>query len=654
MRFLILGLAATLLAQDPPKADPPKDKPADKAADSGKDSGKAKNDYTLDGELDIRYRFTGDLKGNEGVYRSVVNLGEGPRLFGGRLRYSSPGSKTLDLLEVSATGWGGDPWVSTRVDGRRNGIYEFSVDYRNVAYFNNLPAFANPLLGQGVLFSQRAYDTKLRQIDGELRLFPSARFSPYFAFGRGMQNGSGITGFVTEGNNYPVGSLFDSAQNVYRGGTRVQMSRLTLTLEMGWTTFADDQQIGYTGINTGNRLTPYLGRDLRLFNAQQRYAIEGNGPFARAIVQARPWNWLAVTGQFTWMQPRIDVRHTLSGTGSFVSSQTLAPFNVFTEATLGQALRPYPSGNVSVEIAPLKRFRILQTWSTDRFHVSGNAAVTSQSAGSPQNLVYDNRLLLNYNRWEVLAIYELTPQVSLRGGYRYIWGNAQTPGASFPLNSSSRAELKNPVALAGGTVRFGGRLTGSFDYEGSPGDVNFFRTSLLRYHKGRGQVRYRFTSSLAANFTYNILDNQNPNPAIGLAARTQSASGGVSWSPNEGKRVTVLGEYSYASWRSDITSISLPFLGRDLLRYRDFGHHANALVDVRLVKNARVNFGGAFSRNNGSLPTRLYQPQAGLSVPLYKRTALVGEWRYFGFSTLPRNIQFFQRHVFSSGLRIGL
>ena len=650
MRFLLIGMAAVLLAQDPPKADAPKD--AAKSAD--KDKGKS--DYTIDGEIDVRYRIVGDLKGNSDVYRSVVNLGEGVRLFGGRFRYSAPTSKTLDLLEISGTGWGGDPWVSTRVDGRRNGVYEFSVDYRNVAYFNNLPAFANPLLAQGVLFSQRAYDTKLRQIDGELRLFPSARFSPYFAFGRGMQNGTGITGFVTEGNEYPVGSIFDSAQNVYRGGTRVQTSRMTLTLEMGWTTFNDDQQIGYTGINTGNRLTPYLGRNLRLFNAQQRYAIDGTGPFARAILQARPWKWLSVTGQFTWMQPRIDVRHTLSGTGNFFSSQSFAPFNIFSEGTVGRALRPYPSGNFSMEIAPVRRFRILQTWSTDRFHVAGNATVTSQSVGSPQNAVYDNRLLLNYNRWEVLAIYELTPNVSLRGGYRYIWGNAQTPGPSFTFRPGfgAQAELKNPVALGGATLRFGSRLTGAFDYEGSPGDVNLFRTSLLNYHKGRGQVRYRFTQSLAANFVYNILDNRNPNPAIGLSARTQSASAGLSWSPNEGKRVTVLGEYSYASWRSDITSISLPFLGRDLLRYRDFGHHANALVDLRLVKNARVNFGGAFSRNAGSLPTRLYQPQAGLSVPVYKRTSLVAEWRFFGFSTLPRNIQFFQRHVFSSGLRIGL
>jgi hypothetical protein len=646
MRLLILGCAAVLWAQDAPKPGPAKDKPEPKSSAT---------DYTIDGEIDVRHRFLGDLKGNSDVYRSVVNLGEGPRLFGGRFRYSAPESKTLDLLEISATGWGGDPWVSTRVDGRRNGVYEFSVDYRNVAYFNNLPAFANPLLGQGVLFSQRAYDTRLRQIDGELRLLPSARVSPYFAFGRGMQNGLGITGFVAEGNEYPVGAFFDSAQNVYRGGARIQGAKLTLTLEMGWTTFDDDQRIGYAGVNAGNRSGPFLGRNLRLFSAQQRYAIEGSGPFARAVLQARPVRWLAVNGQFTWMQLEINVRHSLSGAGSFISPQTLAPYNLFTEATLGRALRPYPSGNVSVEIAPVRRFRILQTWSTDRFHVAGNATITAQTVGAPQNTVYDNRLLLNYNRWEVLGIYELTPQVSLRGGYRYIWADATTPGPSFVPRPGSGAsgELRQPVALAGGTVRFGSRLTGAFDYEGSPGDVNLFRTSLLNYHRGRGQVRYRLTSSLAANFVYNILDNRNPNPLIGLSARTQTASGGVSWSPDGGKRFTVLGEYSYASWRSDIFSISLPFLGRELLRYRDFGHHANALVDLRLVKNARLSFGGAFSRNTGSLPTRLYQPQAGFSVPLYKKTALVAEWRYFGFSTLPRNIQFFQLHMFSSGLRIG-
>ncbi|MBX9601189.1 MAG: hypothetical protein K2X35_09295 [Bryobacteraceae bacterium] len=662
MRFslAVWVLAASAIAQEPPKpadANPPRTKPQAAKPDAAKPAAGA--DYTIDGEFDVRFRWLSDLKGNENVYRSVVNLGEGVRLFNGAVRYSAPDSKVLDQLNIFANGWGGDPWTNTRVDGRRNGVYEFNIDYRNVAYFNNLPIFANPLLGNGVLFSQRAFDTRLRQVDAELRLFPSARISPFVSFSRGMQQGTGIVPFVGEGNEYPVGTEYDNAQNLVRGGVRIQGAKYNATLEGGWSDFYDDQSVGYFGPNNGNRLTPFFGRNLRLFSVQQRYNVEGDGPFLRALLQYRPSNWLSVNGQFTWVQPSIRATSQSDAAGSFFSRELGLPFNTFIENTTGRALRPFPSGLISAEFSPVRRVRVIQTFSTDRFNISQFANVRQQESGATpaaavDNAIYNQRLFLNWNRFEILGIWEATSILSLRGGFRYTWGDAEAPAAVTPVASTNRGEIRLPAVLAGATLRFGSKWSGAFDFEGSQGDrQNFFRTSLLEYNKGRAQVRYRFSQALNINVLYSILDNRNPNPAIRLDTRIQNASAGLNWTPGDGQRVNFTGEYTYSSWRNNIDTITLPLFGRQTVLYRDFGHHANAFVDLRVVRQARLNLGGSFSINNGSLPTRLYQPVVGLSVPFYKKIGFIGDWRFFQYTTNQFRFQDFQRHAISAGLRIG-
>jgi hypothetical protein len=60
--------------------------------------------WVIAGQLD-------SVRGNESVYRSLVNLGEGPKLFDANLSMNSPlgSNRYLDRLHFSASAWGGDP-----------------------------------------------------------------------------------------------------------------------------------------------------------------------------------------------------------------------------------------------------------------------------------------------------------------------------------------------------------------------------------------------------------------------------------------------------------------------------------------------------------------------------------------------------------------
>ncbi|HEX2522657.1 MAG TPA: hypothetical protein VHP35_11075, partial [Terriglobia bacterium] len=103
------------------------------------------------GTVDLGYRWNVGLRGSEDLYRSLVNLGDGPRLLGANLTMSSPlgAGKYIDRLQLNASAWGGDPYNTLRLFAEKSGVYQFSFDYRKVDYYNFIPTFANPLLSQG-------------------------------------------------------------------------------------------------------------------------------------------------------------------------------------------------------------------------------------------------------------------------------------------------------------------------------------------------------------------------------------------------------------------------------------------------------------------------------------------------------------------------
>ena len=130
---LVLAFALPLLAQEP--ASTPTPAPA---------ATPVPTDNWLTGTIDAGWRFQTGVEGDSNTYRSVVNLGRGPRLFGADLTIRPEENPFVDQIDVHASSWGGDPYNTARVDARKSGLYELSFDYRNIAYFNFLPSFADP------------------------------------------------------------------------------------------------------------------------------------------------------------------------------------------------------------------------------------------------------------------------------------------------------------------------------------------------------------------------------------------------------------------------------------------------------------------------------------------------------------------------------
>jgi hypothetical protein len=122
---------------------------------------------------------------------------------------------------------------------RKERLYDFSADYRNVAYFNFLPSFANPLLNRGILLNERSFDIRRRTSTFRVDLLPGRRIVPFLVYERSSGYGQAITTFVSDANEYPVPSRINDQMNNYRGGVRLELPRVNLTIEQGGTTFKD-------------------------------------------------------------------------------------------------------------------------------------------------------------------------------------------------------------------------------------------------------------------------------------------------------------------------------------------------------------------------------------------------------------------------------
>lgn len=610
------------------------------------------------GTLDFGYRVT-SIGGDNDVYRSVVNLGQGPRLLGLDFTIVDPRKRLFDHLDVRANNWGGDPYNTVQVNASKRGIYDLKFDYRDIAYFNLLPSFADPLRGTGIVLDEDSYFARRRIGDFQLDLFPGHRIIPYLAYGRDSGRGTGITTFVSDLNQYPVADrMFDKTDD-YRGGVRLEFDRFHVTLEQGGTTLRDDQQAYDSSVNYGNNHKPYFGRTLDLTSLAQAYGIRGDSVYSKGLFTASPFSWVDVSGQFLYSRPETNVNYTQFDTGSLVLQRAILFYTG--EQALGFALgkQPHTTGSLGFELRPWKRVRVLESWMTDRMHTSAAGLVTDMilqpaSAAQTTPSTLDSLLAVNYNQEQIDVLLDVTRKLTLRGGYRYVWGDAQTDALLIAGPGQESSQLRQQIGLAGINFRASQKLSVNVDFEGAATDHAYFRTSLYNYQKMRARASYQIASTLALQGSFSLLNNQNPTPGIHYDFLSRQNSLSAAWTPS--KRVSVLGEYTRSTLRSDISYLEPEILSPAMSLYRDNAHNASALIDLALPGYAklapRLGFGGSLFISSGSRPTTYYQPFARLSLPLHKGLSWKSEYRYYGYGETFYLYEGFRAHLLQTGLTI--
>jgi len=655
-RYALLLIVVPLAAQTP---DPQPPQPS--AAETPSPVPSAES--WLTGSFDVGYRWRTDVGGSFDTYRSIVNLGSGPKVLGAEFTLTDPRHRAFDQVRVRAYSWGGDPYQTVHLDAKKSKLYDFSADYRDIAYFNFLPSYADPLLSRGIVLNEQSFDTRRRLGSFQLDLLPGNWFIPYVAYDRDSGDGTGATTFVSDSNEFPVPNTLRDQTNLYRGGVRFERRRFHVTLEQGGTTFKNDQSVFQNpgSSNFGNVATPILGQKTALTSLLASYGVRGTSIYSKGLFTAAAASWLDLYGQFLYSQPDTNVSYQQTAAGNLLLQNQLLFYTSQQYLVSAAAKLPHTSGSLGAEIRPLRRVRVVQSWLTDRLH--NTAAATSAqtlTTGQPNSLqtaaLLASSLVTNYNQEEVDIFYDAAARFTIHGGYRYVWGDASD--AILPpagLMSSDRAKLRRNVGIGGVTFRPGQKLTIRADAEAASSGGAYFRTSLYDYQKIHAQARYQPLTSLSLTADFTLLDNNNPVPGVNYDFRSQQESLSFFWSPGGGKFADFQGSYTRSTLHSNIGYLVPQTLQAQTSVYRDDAHTATALLNLKLPQvhgtAPKLSTGGSFFISSGSRATSYYQPLATLWLPVGKKMSLFADWRYYGYGEAFYLYEGFRTNLVTAGLR---
>lgn len=666
MRILAIGIAiaGSLLAQTPPAASStpaPSSAPAPAAA-SAAESPVPSGEQILTGYIDLGYRWVTGVYGSDATYRSVVDLGSGPKMLGTEFTILDPKKRFFDRISVRAFDWGDDPYSTLHVDVSKAKLYSFSGDYRSIAYYNNLPAFADPLLANGIALNEQALDTRTRIGTYRLELLPGRMIVPYLEYEHEANNGTGVATFVADADEYPVASLVRNSTENYRGGVRIELSRWHIKLEQGGTTFKDDQQLNESGqTNYGNFLSPVLGQTLDLTGLAEAYGVRGHSIYTDASFSANLVSWADLYGSLLYSEPVSNVNFQGSDTGNQVIESEVLFYTGEQDLIAALSKQPHTSASLGAEIRPFPRLRLIPSWLTDRMHTSGSNAgedtLTTASGVVPIASLLSSTLVSNSSQAAMNIMYDLTRKITLRAGYRYVWGNANDgilPIAE--LAGFEQGKIRQNIALAGISWHPVQSAWVNLDFEDGSSGSTYFRTSLYDYQKARVRGRYQISPTFSVAASATVLNNSNPTPGINYSFLAHQESASFLYSPGGGKFWDFEGSYTRATLRSDINYLDPEFLIPEQSLYRDNSHTVTALFDLNLPGwlgyKTKLAFGGSAFLSSGSNPTTFYQPVAKMAIALRKNLSWNSEWRYYGFDESFYLYQGFRTQMVTTGVRL--
>ena len=659
---LLIALPAFCLvagAQTQEAASPAPAAPA-ATAQAAPETSVPSDEQWLTGWIEFGYRFNSGPNGSLSTYRSVVNLGAGPKLTGLDFTFTNLNKHLVDSIRVRASDWT-DPYSTLNVYAAKERFYHFTASYRSLAYFNDLPSYADPLLSRGIQLDEQSFDSRRHITSMELQFAPGRMISPYLGFDHDGATTQGTSAFQTGDNEYAVPYTQADVGNQYRGGINVALPRLHLTLEEGGNTWKSNENVFATGLNTGNSSSVILGQTLDVNTLLQAWGVRGSGQYSRAALTASPLSWLEVFGHFGYSDPHNSVNYSqIDGGNLLLLSQVL--FYNGEQFLLSAATRmPHTSGDAGTEMR-FGRFRVDQHWTTDRMHNSGSSSGTDTlyatgTAASLESLTsaFSALFASNYNEYEAGVAMDVTTGIRVRGAYRRVWGDGGDlvlPQAG--LITVQTDKLSRNVALGSASWRVSSKLLVAADFELGRSGSEYYRTSLYNYSKARVTGRYDLSSTARLSVDYRVLSNQNPLAGSPYKYFSHQESAALQWTPRSVKNTSFDAVYEHCGYRTQMSYLDPTYLVTTISNYREYCHDVSATANITLPKawkRAKLSAGGSALLTSGSRPTQYYQPTARLTVPLTGSLGWFALWQYYGFAENFYGFENFQTHLFTTGLR---
>jgi hypothetical protein len=659
--LVLAGIVNPLAAQEPEKKDDTQTQAA--AAPQPPSEGFKFGVYEGHSEIEVGYRAVDRISGSEDVYRSMINLGEGPKLLRSSLslrsKYGTGG--LFDRLDLSLNNWGGDPYNTFHLNLGKSDKYELRVDYRNLNYYNFLPTYANPLLAQGNLQGQHGLDVTYRSTDIQFKLFPTSRFRPYVAYSRASGFGPGYTTTSTETNEFPLRTNWHYASDDYRGGIEMSFSRLSLVFEQGYRRLKNDTGVSDVQDPAGNYTRPYLGQVVTMSSLDRGYHDRTTLPVTRVVAKYSPFNWLNLTGRYIYSTADTESALGEVRSGNLITLEDRLSYRAAIDAFNTKASKPSHNAALTAEFSPLSNLTILDQFDRRSYHVSGSAVLdtaylnasplSGQTPSGPDTNVsrlLDSYLSFDQTRNQIEAELAIGRGFSLRGGHRYTSTRVTLSNGENGDTASSEADVAQQTGIFGLWYRPTRRMHFGVDYEVNSSDGALTRTDLLNYHQVNFDWQFDPLKNLSLSGRVGLLKNRNDQPDIDLDSHNRNYSFALNYDFNQ--RINFTLDYQHSNILSNLAILLPQTLKEDRSIYDERGSAAGGTLGIDFYKGLRADIGLRAILNAGDFPLKYYQPFASITVPLRNGLAVRTMWQDFAYNESNSTLQDFRTQLYTFSL----
>lgn len=626
-------------------------------------------------DLDFGYRWKVLTRGSEDLYRTQVNLREGPSLFSGRLFYApEPGSNALlDRVELNLGNLGDEPYKTGQLRIAKNGKYEFDFNFLDANYFSSIPSFANPLFESGTFVSQHRQDTTLRNVGFELRLLPGKTFSPQIAYQRTTRSGNVTTSLSADGDEFLVHENLDFSSDDLRLGLLFSGHQLSLLVEQGGRWYRDRSPFSVTGPQEGNSTRPYIGEQIYLDSYSATQDVKSRIiPYSTLRLTFNPNPSFRAQARVAYSQADFRTSYYQGMTGNFFSFPSLRAFYDGLESySSGRFKTPNLMTDVSAEWQVIPRLTFVERFRARRSHISGSGltsavlsnvdflGVQADQAQYEIESLIESMLGQSYDRQQLEARFSVTRHLLLRVGHRYerraydfepttLEGPVQPPA---PFANRGSFELKRNVALVGGSYRLSARNRIAVDYEHGWADQPIFRTDVTDFDRLRIQGRLSPSEQLEFTGIVSLLDHQDDFVDFTSENRTYSLR--FDYRPSVWLGIS-------GQWDRQNFDTSIPYrVPQDfsiaISEFHELSNYGSLYLDLNLVRNSTLSVGYSVWGNSGTFPVNYHQPVARLEIPVGERFSVYGQWNYYDYnekvSLYPQD---YRAHLAILGFRIHL
>jgi len=581
--------------------------------DSPSQEGVTAGGYTIHSSTEFGYRFS-DRTGSPGMYDTLVNLRQGPRLLDETLSMQSQTHEggLFDNLFISSFGWGGDPDNALRVRADKDKWYNFQASFRRDQNFFDYDLLANPLNpptstpSVPVLDSPHEFATTRRMSDVDLTLLPQSKLTFRLGYSRNNMTGPSFSS-IHDGTDALLSLPWNTTLNSYRMGVDWKLApRTVISYDQFLDYYKGDTDSflfpGFLALLPGGAGTVNLGLPVDTanripcspagpslidaggvltnvgcngyFSYSRLQRVRTSIPTERVSLRSNYWNRLDVTASYAYSDADLTTPLTESFNGLISRTSTRA----FTGTGTGGAHRISDVFDLQATLYLVKHLRVVNKFSFWAYRIPENANFNevdsnctagcdlltplSGTAPAATPTLTQSSFNQNWKRNQTELVWDISKQLGARIGYRYS-DQAFDHFIDF-AGDDDHIKVHGHTALFGAWARPVHGLRLNFDLEHTSYDQTIVRIAPRKESRYRFQTNYSPRPWMVLGGSINILEDSNGDSSTNFMGHNRNFGLNASLNPRE--RFGVDLAYNYNDFLQNAficfndSDVTLPFV----------------------------------------------------------------------------------------------